>query len=447
LLTVGLVCSGLAGLVLAAPPQPSAQREAGARLGPGVAQPFRAVQTATLAAQGSAGSGAAQPQSKPAPKPAPAPKAPAAQRARPKGFDTLANAAADARAANRLDEAIALYTKAVEADPAWTEGHWHLGTIYYELDRFPEARDAFRRVTQQSETNGAAWAFKAHCEFRLKNYETSLSDFLRARALGAGDNRELQSLVLYHVAIMLSRFSDYEMALQTLNDFALAGNDSPRVIEAMGIAALRLPMLPEEVPADKREMVMMAGRASYFQAARSQVAGRRAFEELVRRYPDTPHVHYAFGVFLLTEEADEALKEFERELKVSPAHYLSMLQIAFEHIKRGDYEAARPWAKQAVEVAPNAFVARKAWGQVLLETGDVEAAVAELEAGVKMAPDSPQMRFILARAYQRAGRTEDAERERVEFAKLDRQLRASRAGAQSVGGIEIDSATRPKAPR
>ena len=384
--------------------------------------------------------------SRPAPASRPPANRPASQK--PKGFDVLVKSAADARAASRLDEAIALYSKAVAADPTWTEGYWHLGTIYYELDWFAEARDAFRRVVQQTAANGMAWAFKGHCEFRLKNYETALSDLLRARALGVGDKRELQALVIYHVAIMMSRFGDYELALQALNDFALAGNDAPKVIEAMGIAALRLPMLPEELPVEKREMVMMAGRASYFQAARTQVAGRRAFEELVRRYPDTTNVHYAYGVFLLTEEADEALKEFERELKVSPTHHLSMLQIAFEYIKRGEYEAARPWAKQAVEVAPNAFVARKAWGQVLLETGEVDAAIAELEAGVKMAPDSPQMRFVLARAYQRAGRTADAERERAEFAALDRQLRASRAGAQSVGGIEIDSSVaKPKRPQ
>ena len=189
-----------------------------------------------------------------------------------------------------------------------------------------------------------------------------------------------------------------------MNEFALAANDGPKIIEAMGIATMRMPLLPEEVPADKREMIMMAGRASYFQAQRTQnVAARAALQELVNRYPDTPNVHYAYGIFLLNEEADEAIEEFERELKVSPTHHLAMLQIAFEYIKRGDYEAAKPWARKAVDVAPNAFVARKAWGQVLMETGDVEAAIAELEAGVKMAPDSPQMRFALARAYQRAG--------------------------------------------
>jgi tetratricopeptide (TPR) repeat protein len=376
---------------------------------------------------------------------------PAAKRSAPKppGFDALVKRAEAARAANQLDEAIALYSKAVQAMPTYTEGFWHLGTIYYERDRFEDARDAFRRVTQLNQASGPAWALKGHCEFRLKNQETALVDLLRAQTLGVGENRELLNLVQYHVGILFSRFGEYERALQALSEFALAGNDSPKVIEAMGVATMRLPMLPDEVPGDKREMIMMAGRASYFQALRTQnVAAREALQELINRYPDTPNVHYAYGIFLLNEEADQAIEEFERELKVSPTHHLAMLQIAFEYIKRADYEAAKPWAKRAVDVAPSAFVARKAWGQVLMETGEIDAAIAELKAGVMMAPDSPQMRFTLARAYQRAGRTEDAERERVEFAKLDRQLRASRTGAQSVGGIEIDSSgSKAKSPR
>ena len=50
------------------------------------------------------------------------------------------------------------------------------------------------------------------------------------------------------------------------------------------------------------------------------------------------------------------------------------------------------------------FAARKALGQVLLETGDTDGAIRELEAGVKMAPTSPVMHFQLAKAYQKAGR-------------------------------------------
>ena len=80
------------------------------------------------------------------------------------------------------------------------------------------------------------------------------------------------------------------------------------------------------------------------------------------------------------------------------------------------------------------FPAHKALGQALLENGDVEGAIRALVTGIKLAPESPGLHFQLARAYQRAGRLEDATRERDEFTRLDRLALTQRSGAQSVGG-------------
>jgi Flp pilus assembly protein TadD len=110
------------------------------------------------------------------------------------------------------------------------------------------------------------------------------------------------------------------------------------------------------------------------------------------------------------------------------------MQIAFEYLKLGDAKTALSWAKQAVEAAPKEFPAHRALGHALLDTGDIEGAVKELELAVKIAPESPGLRFLLARAYQRAGRLDDATRERNEFTRLDRLARTQRSGAQSVGG-------------
>jgi predicted Zn-dependent protease len=93
-----------------------------------------------------------------------------------------------------------------------------------------------------------------------------------------------------------------------------------------------------------------------------------------------------------------------------------------------------PWAQQAVAAAPQEFPARKALGHALLDTGDLEGAIKELQLGIKLAPESPGLHFLLARAYQRAGRLEDATRARNEFTRLDRLARTQRSGAQSVGG-------------
>jgi tetratricopeptide (TPR) repeat protein len=370
-------------------------------------------------------------------------KTPAKASAKAPGFDAIVKEADEARQQKRLDDAVALYRKALAIDRRWTEGRWYLGTTLYELDRFAEARDAFRAVVLANDTQGAAWALKGLCEYRLKNYETALADLIKARTHGIGDNQEINEVASYHTAVLSTRIEQYEQALRVLADFALTGNDAPRVIEAMGIATLRMPMLPEELPGEKRELVMMAGRARYFMSARMMAAAQAAFEALVTRFPDTPNVHYARGVFLLAEQQEAAIEAFTRELKQQPHHVWSKLQIAFVHIRRGDFAAARPFAEAAATEAPTLSVSHNALGQVLLEAGDTEGAIREFQTGVKLSPDNPAMRFVLARAYRRAGRAKDADREQAEFTRLDRLARAARMGSHAVGGIELDPAPAP----
>ena len=72
---------------------------------------------------------------------------------------------------------------------------------------------------------------------------------------------------------------------------------------------------------------------------------------------------------------------------------------------------------------------------MLLDLNEVDKALVELEKASALAPRSPQTHFMLARAYARAGRAADAERERAEFTRLDQMVRAMRKGQPAVGGI------------
>ena len=350
-------------------------------------------------------------------------------------FDKLVADATEARKAEQWDQAIALYAKAVKLKPSFVEGYWYQGTAYYTLEKFSECRDKFRDVLRLAPKNGAAYAFLGLCEYGLKDYDKSLQHLLQSRIYGVGDTGDLGSVSRFHAGLLMTRLEQYEQALETLGEFANEGNDNPRIIEAMGLATLRMPLLPEELPPDQREMVLMAGRASFQMATRNTAAAGKTFEALVLRYPETPNVHYANGVFLLLEQPDKAIEEFKKELELQPGHPASLMQIAFEYLKRGDAKTALPWAKQAVAAAPRDFAAHKALGQALLDTGDVDGAIAELQTGLGLAPESPGLHFTLARAYQKAGRLEDANKEREEFTRLDRLARTNRAGAQSVGGI------------
>ena len=359
-------------------------------------------------------------------KPRPKPRSPQTQVNSESEFQRFAKLADEARVADRFEDAVSLYGQALKIKPKWPDGWWYIGAIFYQKDLYPQARDAFQNLVALEPERGPAWAMLGLCLFQTGEYERSAVSLQRGRSLGVNDNSELAGVARYHVALLYNRFEYFENAYDILAEFVRVGHESPKVVEAFGLTMLRMPYLPKEIPPAQREKILLAGQAGYSMAARRLEQARAAFDTLLAQYPNDPNVHYGFGVFMLSQDGDLALKEFKRELEISPQHYAAMTQMAFEYLKRDQFNDALPLAEKAVQLAPKLYAARNVLGRVLLELGQVDRAVKELEEGVKLAPLSPEMHFALARAYTRAGRKEEAARERETFKKLQDEFNQKR---------------------
>jgi len=357
-------------------------------------------------------------------------------------FDKAAKDGEEARAAGRLDDAITSYTEALRIRPKWPDGWWYLGAIFYEKDQYSQARDAFKNLVDLDPKRGAGWGMLGLCLFQTREYEPAVVSLQRGRTLGLDGNQELESVVRYHTALVYIRFGEFEIGYEILREFVRANNFSPKVTEAFGLVMLRMPYLPNEVPADKREEVLVAGQAGISMAARRLDQARAAFNTLLDRYPNDPNVHYSFGVFQLAQDADIALKEFNRVLELDPQYQPAMVQMAFEYLKRDQYNDALPLAERSVQLAPKMYPARNVLGRVLLELGQIDRAVKELEEGVRLAPSIPEMHFALARAYSRAGRRQDADREREIF-KAIQDKQKQQDDAARTGSAPITNTQKP----
>ena len=95
-----------------------------------------------------------------------------------------------------------------------------------------------------------------------------------------------------------------------------------------------------------------------------------------------------------------------------------------------------------MKLKPNMYPARNVLGRVLLQLGEVDRAIKELEEGVRLAPHSPEMHFALARAYTRAGRKQDADRERETFKQLQEKNSQQDDAAKS-GSAPVTSTAKP----
>ncbi len=331
-----------------------------------------------------------------------------------------------ARKENRVDDAIALYKKGVVLKPSWEEGWWSLGTLHYSLDHFAEARDAFRHLTVIQPGAGAPWAMLGLAEFELKQYDQALSHLRHAADLHSGQEQDIADEANFHLALLLTRYQEYEGAMKVLALFAQRNLNDAKYIEAMGIAALRKPLLPSEVVPTDRQLIMDVGRVMYDATALRTTEAGAEFKILVDKYPETANIHYLYGSFLMFADANNGLREMKKELEISPAHVPAMVTIANEYIQRNDFQAALPFAQKATELEPQSFPAHTVLGRVFAE-GDLDSkrGIQELEEARKLAPGSPQVRIALATAYAKAGRKEDAARERREFLKLRQEVDAA----------------------
>jgi tetratricopeptide (TPR) repeat protein len=333
-------------------------------------------------------------------------------------FDALAKRAEAARAANDFDQAISLYQRATKLRPSWNEGWWYLGMLYYEQDRYPEARDSFRRLLNLGGKTGIGWTMLGLCEFQTRQYDLSLMHLLKGDQFGIAHAEQFQKVSNYYVVLLLTREGKYEEALQRLAVIGQGGGQGNDYIEAAGIAGLRKPMLPVELPAAERELVMDTGQAVFLSLTRHAKEAGVQFETLIKKYPATPNVHFLYGAFLIAEDADKALLELKRELEIQPHHLPSLLSLATEYVRREQPADALPFAREAVESAPNAAPARLTLGRVLVKLGQIDEGIQQLETAVRISPVMADSHFALGTAYQQAGRKLDAQRERAEFARL-----------------------------
>jgi tetratricopeptide (TPR) repeat protein len=362
----------------------------------------------------------AQAQQRRAGAPAQPNKAPAKTQA---NFDQLKAQADEAREAGRFDDAIELYRKAVAAKPNWVDGWWYVATLLYDRDRYAEAIPAFKRVTELQPQAGAPFVMLGLCEFRVGNYDNALGRIRQGRQIGLGNNHDLDMAMRYHEGLLLLLKGDFETAQNLFGGLSYENVNREDLIIAHGLAVLRLPMLPSQIPPDyrDREMIRRAGFAEHMSAQKNQGDARQEYERLAADYSKAPGVQYACGRYLLNQRNDEdAIAAFKKEIENSPNHALARLQIAYIHIRNKEAEAGLKFAQEAVKLHTRLALGHYVLGRILFEMGENAGAVEELEAARRLTPNEPRVHFTLSRAYARAGRKADADQARETFVRLNK---------------------------
>src|SRR5262249_32250314 len=154
-------------------------------------------------------------------------------------------------------------------------------------------------------------------------------------------------------ALLLTRDGEFVRALYLLAPEAAKAGVDPTLVEAMGLASLRIRNLPEGYEPQQREMVWLAGEAAVYQAQQPHDFSRadEYAARLVSRYPQQPDVHYFRGtVFTLENKNEDAEREYRQELRISPRHVPALLALVSIDLDKNEVTEADGFARQAVEL-------------------------------------------------------------------------------------------------
>ncbi|MFL6306333.1 MAG: tetratricopeptide repeat protein, partial [Candidatus Sulfotelmatobacter sp.] len=301
-------------------------------------------------------------------------------------FASLASSADAARQQGDIPMAIELYRKATEENPNWPDGWWFLGILQYDGNQYAGAKEALSRYLQLTPNAAPALALRGLCEFEMSDYPESLQDLDLAASRGAANQPRNARIILYHQALLLIHFGRFEESLAKFALLAKQGSDNQDLPIGIGLAGLRINLLPKDVPAAQIPKLSAIGNAALRVMNEDYDAGRQAFQSLFTQYPQVANIHYLYGYLLFATRPEQALSQFREELAISPhsPHAHAMCAWALE--LQGDYAAAVEDAAKAATEDPSLPMGQLVYGRALVETGDIIGALPHLENVLRSEP-------------------------------------------------------------
>ncbi len=333
-------------------------------------------------------------------------------------FEDLAAQAAAARDQQNLPAAIDLYKRAVEARPDWQEGWWYLTLLQYTTNQYPGAIDASSHLLQLAPHAVPAMALRGLSEFEVADYKGSLRDLEMAVEHGAANDPHNEQIVRYHLALDMTRASRFQDALEQYRALAEKQINTPEILVGIGLAGMRATSFPSEIRVEDQELYTAAGRAGYAFLTGESNQADGLFRQIFAKYPTTQNLHLFYGLLLFSHDPELAAEQFSSEVAVAPTNVDARALLAFTLVLSGKYAEALPEAQKVYAAEPGLPMAQLALGRSLGETGDIEHGTELLKKVLEQDPDNLEAHVGLASLYARAGKREDAYRERMVCLKL-----------------------------
>ena len=286
---------------------------------------------------------------------------------------------------------------AIPADSADSEkAQYRLAVIKFNTGRYEQSQGIVQELIRRGRKDGPILRLGAWCYHKTNQDEQAINTFREAVELDPTDEKnflDLGALLLEQRKLSAAR----ELANRTVVAFAKSA-DALALLAAVELAAENYTDAVEtysrSLELDRDNTEATVGLAKAQAAAGMNGQARETLEKAMQRFPGKAAFELQLALLLLSEAASRD--------PLTQARAERLLHSAAKH-------------------DPNSAEAQYQLGNLALSRGQIKSAIEYLENAARASSESAKAHFALARAYRRAGRTEDAARETELYERFKKQ--------------------------
>jgi len=308
-----------------------------------------------------------------------------------------------------------------------TRAYLNLGVMQAQSQRFSRAAEHFANAAEVAPDFPKVQYSLGVAHFNAREFGKATGPLARALAESPEDAALKRMLAMSWLNV-----EEFDKAATLLRDDPQRAAD-PSLEYAYGLALVRSGQGAEAQAVFSRllarhgespELGVVLGQA-YAQQGDYESAVQ-SLQGALQRKADVADANATLGVIYLKQgklpEAEEALRA---ELRGNPGDLKSQHHLATVLDLEGRPEEALPLLRSVLKAKADFADARYLLGKILLARAAATEAVEHLEAAARLAPEDANIRYQLGQAYQKLGRTDEAQQQFEIF----RQIKDKRRGS------------------
>jgi tetratricopeptide (TPR) repeat protein len=326
------------------------------------------------------------------------------------------------------DAAIQKYQEIVKLSPQLPAAYNNLGRLLYQQGRFREAIESLQRASELDPSLEAPRAQLGFCFFQMDDFANARREFEAALKLNPGDG-----IAKLFLARSLLQLNDVKGALMLLDELQQADPNNVEVLFTLGWAhaGLAVSTLNSIQKIDPNSYLIEVLQGKYAEVKQVYPEAVVHYKKAIAKAPDQPELYYCYAhVLYASGDFQQALQEYRRTLEMNPYDYRASWEAARIVLPDNPGEALR-LASRALELKPDIAEAITIRGRALLALGRPAEAIGDFKKAVALDPKNPANHFQLARAYDKLGRTQDAQAETAIYERMQREAHFPSAGEET----------------